>query len=168
MNTIADASFTSVVIHEGQVFAATYPSPDINVYSYKHNWSTIRSFKALKGSMFDWITLSVKNNHLKWYSENEGRIRVYTLTGQLVQTFGTKGSGDAGQFKSPYICDDDEAGSVLIADCRSNRLQVMTEEGEFSLLQLQPPVSGPRSAALFNNQLYITSSRVNIIYKYST
>ena len=62
---------------------------------------------------------------------------------------------DACRLHTPYICADDDDGSVLIAGYINGRLQVMSEQGEFSVLQLQPPVSGPRIAVLFNNQLYV-------------
>ena len=76
----------------------------------------------------------------------------------MLQTYGRSGRGDAGQLSSPVISNDDDDGSVLIADRDNNRLQVMSEQGEFSVLQLQPSVSEPRSAALFDNRLYVTSS----------
>ena len=94
---------------------------------------------------------------------------VYSLSGELLQTYGARGSRDAGQFDHPYICADDDDGSVLIADWNNDRLQVMSEQGEFSVLQLQPPVSRPLGAVLFNNQLYVVSNPGfgNSIYKYA-
>ena len=84
-------------------------------------------------------------------------VQVHSLRGELLQTHVAPGRRGAGQSKNRYICDDDDDGSVLIADCGNNRLQVMSEQGEFNVLQLKPPVSVPRSAVLFNNQLYLTS-----------
>ena len=85
----------------------------------------------------------------------------------MLQTYGTPGRSDVGQLDCPFISGDDDDGSVLIADWGNNRLQVMSEQGEFSVLQLQPPVSRPRSAVLFNNNLYVTSYDKKAIYKYS-
>ena len=116
----------------------------------------MRSFKASESGS-DVVTLSVKNNQLKCCSANEGKIRVYTSSGQLLQTYGKAGSCDAGRFKRPFLCSDDEDGRLLIAVCYNDRLKVMTEDGKFSLVQLQPQISGPRSAVLFNNQLYVAS-----------
>ena len=113
------------------------------------------------------LTLSVSKNQLKCCSFGSGIIKVYSLSGELLQTYGTHGRGDAGQLNLPYISDDDDDGSVLIADCSDNILQVMSEQGEFSVLQLQPPVLDPRSAVLFNNHLYVTSDDEQKIYKYS-
>ena len=111
--------------------------------------------------------MSISNNQLKCCSAEDDTIKVYSLSGELLQTYGTHGRGDAGQLNLPYISDDDDDGSVLIADQFNDRLQVMSEQGEFSVLQLQPPVSCPRSAVQLNNQLYVTSEQNNVIYKYS-
>ena len=94
-------------------------------------------------------------------------MKVYSLSGELLQTYGTWDYGDVGYFRHAVINEDEDDGSVLIADQVSSTLQVMTEQGEFSALQLQPPVSKPRSAVLFNNQLYITSWHGELIKKYS-
>ena len=116
----------------------------------------------------DFLTLSISNNQLKCCSYINDIIKVYSLSGELLQTHGTPGRDDGGQLSGSYISNDDDDGSVLIADWGNDRLQVMSEQGEFSVLQLQPPVSEPRSAVLFNNQLYITStSGHHRIYKYS-
>ena len=113
------------------------------------------------------LTLIISNIQLKCCSHGDDTIKVYSLSGELLQTYDAHGNGDAGQLDGPYISDDDDDGSVLIADCGNNRLQVMSEQGEFSVLQLQPPVPQPRSAVLFNNNLYVTSYNKRIIYKYS-
>ena len=94
-------------------------------------------------------------------------MKVYSLSGELLQTYGARGGGDAAKLNGPFIGDDDDDGSVLIADYGNDRLQVMSEQGEFSVLQLQPPISQPCSAMLFNKQLYVISEDDNLIYKYS-
>ena len=125
------------------------------MFVYKHSgsgWVKVQSFSV---DLDDWITLSVKNNQIKCCSSRNGKIAVYSLSGELLQTYGTRGCGNTGQLDWPYICADDDDGSVLIADRRNNRLQVMSEQGEFGVLQLQPPVSSPCSAVLIKNQLYV-------------
>ena len=113
------------------------------------------------------LTLSISNNQLKCCSFGDDIIKVYSLSGELLQSYGTRGRGDAGQLNGPFICGDDDDGSVLITDQGNSRLQVMSEQGEFSVLQLQPPVSQPRDAMLFNDKLYVTSMDDKAIYKYS-
>lgn len=94
-------------------------------------------------------------------------ISVYSLTGELLQTYGTEGNGDAGRLKFSRFCDYyDAGGSVLIADHGNNRLQVMTEQGEFSIVELQPSVTQPCGAALLDNHLYVTSHSNKAIRKY--
>ena len=138
---------------------------------FQHNdtsqpgWLQLRSIDHDLDDGYYTLTLSISNNQLKCCSAGDGTVKVYSLSGELLQTYGTTGRGDAGQLTYPYISDND--GCVLIADHYNDRLQVMSEQGEFSVLQLQPPVSRPRCAVLFGNQLYVTSEDGNAIYKYS-
>ena len=162
---ITAGDFTSVAVHRDQMFAAGYTKPKM-VHFYKRSgssWVKVHSFSV---DLDHWITLSVKNNQIKCCSDNDNKIAVYSLSGELLQTYGTsERDGGAGQLNYPYICTDDDDGSVLIADRGNDRLQVMSEQGEFSVLQLQPPVSQPRGAVLFNNQLYVAKFGRSL-YKY--
>ena len=114
-----------------------------------------------------YLILSISNNKLICCSVNETIIKVYSLSGELLQTYRTRRGGDAGRLCTSFISDNDDDGSVLIADWINDRLQVMSEQGEFSVPQLQPPVSGPSSAVLFNRHLYVTSIFDNHIHKYA-
>ena len=160
---IDSGCFSSVAVYQDHVYAARHSSDEVLVYKHSGGWKKVHSFNVIRG----FTMLSVQNNQLKCCSSGEKKIAVYSLTGQLLQTHGSKGSGDAGQFDGPYICDDDDDGSVLIADWGNNRLQGMSEQGDFSVLQLKPPVSRPRGAVLFNNNLYVTSASNKTVYKYS-
>ena len=167
---IASGDFASVVVHQDQVYAADVKKNQVQVF--RHN-DTASPPRWIKLTCIDhdfkkrYLTLSISNNQLKCCATIEGVIKVYSLSGELLQTYGTRGRGGAGQLRRPYISDDDDDGSVLIADKFNNRLQVMSEQGEFSVLQLQPPISRPCSAVLFNNQLYVTSWDDAVITKYS-
>ena len=66
----------------------------------------------------------------------------------------------------PAVCDVDDDGRTLIVDIGNDRLQVMSEQGEFSVLQLQPPVTGPSAAVLLNDCLYLVSHYNRSIHKY--
>ena len=107
-------------------------------------------------------TLSISNNQLKCCSTGDSIIKVYSLSGKFLQMYGTCGWRNAGQLRYPVICDGDADGSVLIVDRGNDRLQVMSEQGEFSGLQLHPPVPLLINAVLFNNQLYVTSSPIGL------
>ena len=93
---------------------------------------------------------------------------MYSLTGEFLQAYGRPGSDEVGMFNGPLICDVDAAGSVLIADRGNNRLQVMSEQGEFCVLDLQPQVFQPESAVMFSGCLYVTpGARMMSIFKYT-
>ena len=178
---IDSGNFTSVVVHQDQVYAADRKKCQTQVFQYNKTliprwmrigstgWTKLKSIDHDFNEKGSTLTLSISNNQLKYCSTGDNSIKVYSLSGELLQTYGTSGRDDASQLYCPYISDDDDDGSVLIADQYNDRLQVMSEQGEFSVLQLQPPAKWPRSAVLFNNQLYISSNSLGDkrIYKYS-
>ena len=164
---IASGEFTSVVVHQNQVYAADGKKTKTQVFQHNHTssrWTKIRSidhdFKKKYMASADYnLTLSISNNQLKYCSAESDSIKVYSLSGKLLKTYGSRGFGNAGNFGCAYISDDDDDGSVLIVDQRNDDLQVMSEQGEFSFLQLEPPVSARRRAVLFSNQLYMTIAK---------
>ena len=164
MKSLIDSgNFDSVVVYQDHVYAVTGITKEVRVYKHSGGWTKVRSFNVNKGI----LSLSVQNNQLKCVSLWEVEIAVYSLTGRLLRIHGSRGLRDAGQFTSPSIRCDDDDGSVLIADCVNGRLQVMTKQGKFSVLQLKPPVSRPGGAVLFNNNLYVSSEDKKTVYKYS-
>lgn len=72
----------------------------------------------------------------------------------LLQTFGTREG-----LERPFICSDVGNGRVLIADQVRDRLQVMTERGQFNTVPLQPPVSELFCAVVLDDHLYVASQR---------
>ena len=46
---------------------------------------------------------------------------------------------------------------MLVADCGNDRLQVCDVSGQWSVLDLQPPVTRPLRAAVIDNKLYVCS-----------
>ena len=174
---IASGHFISVVVHRDQVYVTDLENNRTQVYQHsttpQTGWRQQRyidhviDMKRNPNETEYFNTLSISNNQLKCCSLEDGVIKVYSLSGDELQTYDTRGSDDADQLLTPVISDDDDDGSVLITDLSNGRLQVMSEQGEFSVLQLQPPVSQPRDAMLFNDKLYVTSMDDKAIYKYS-
>ena len=126
-----------------------------NVHVYRrcsHGWVDFDSFRAING----WKTLAVMNHQLLCCSSWEHKLAVYSLGGQLLRIYGTPGRGAAGHLYQPIVCHDvTDDDSVLIADRGNNRLQLMSDQGEFLLLSLQPVALEPVAAAIFNNCCYV-------------
>ena len=133
-NKITSGYFTSVVVHQDQVYAADGRKNHTKVFQHNKTtspaeWLQLRSIDHDFNENGFTLTLSISNNQLKCCSAGHGSIKVYSLSGELLQTYGTRGRGDAGQLDCPFISDDDDDGSVLIADRDNDRLQVMSEQG---------------------------------------
>ena len=174
---IESGLFSSVAVYQDLVFAvANQPGTPSTVHVYRfcgggsscnHSWQKVHCFSTISG----WVTMSVRNEQIRLCAQHRHDVTVYSNRGdELLRTYDTNtGSGDDGESRcldNAFICDDDNDGSVLIADRNNNRLQVMSEHGEFSVLQLQPQVSWPRSAVLFKNDLFVTSMDKKTIHKY--
>ena len=57
-------------------------------------------------------------------------VSVFTTSGEKLQSFGTRGSGQ-GQFKDPCGVAVDGEGNIFVADTGNHRIQKFTEEGQF-------------------------------------
>ena len=164
---VASSLYSSVVVNRNQVFAATATfdqSGEVHVFeNLDRGWEMVRRFSLERGGS---ITLAVYADQVTCCSAWENKMASYSLSGELLQTHGRYGSSGPGQLICPAVCDVDDDGRTLIVDIGNDRLQVMSEQGEFNVLQLQPPVAGPSRAVLFNGCLYLVSHNNRSIHKY--
>ena len=112
------------------------------------------------------IYISVSKHHIACCTWKGSSIDIYSLDGEFKKSYGTYGS-DVGQLNYPYICDEDDAGNILIADKKNNRLQVMTPQGRFCVVNLTPRMEGPIAAAFYQGSVYVASNDSGVIRKYS-
>ena len=66
---------------------------------------------------------------LDW-SQNCHRVVILNKEGELIKSFGSKGSED-GQFNSPCGIDVDEEGRIIVCDTWNHRIQVFDNDGSF-------------------------------------
>ena len=89
---IASGDFTSVVVHQDQVYAADSSKNQTQVF--QHNDTSPKGWRHLRSIDHDFaeegyiLTLSISNNQLKCCSAADGVIKVYSLSGELLQTLG--------------------------------------------------------------------------------
>ena len=164
--------FTSVAVHQDQVYAAESQKRHTQVFQYNNKpqpkLRQLRSINHDFGRGSCTLTLSISNDKLRCCSAGSRSIKVYSLSGQLLQTHNTSGYGYVCDLSCPVISDDDDDGSVLITDHDHNdNLYVMSEQGAFNVLHLQPTMSRPNSAVLLNGYLFVTATSNRYLYKYS-
>ena len=141
------------------------------IYIYEYNksgffkkWKNIHSFNvAVSGA-----SLSICDDVITCCSATGCMIGVYSLRGELLAKYGSPGSGEAGKFISAFTYYGDDAGSVLVCDLSNNRLQVMSKDGGFRVLKLEPAAEQPCSAVLYKNHLYVTCDENSTVCKYKT
>ena len=129
------------------------------------------------------MTLATANVKIFACSAHDAKMFVLSQSGEVLQTHGKPGSGPAdgelsdeeayelsdekahqaesppaGELCGPYLCAVDSDESLLVADCGNDRLQVCDVSGQWSVLDLEPPVTTPNSAVVIDNKLYVCSS----------
>ena len=160
--------FSSVIIHENQLYVAEKNENEVHVFDYKRRaLIQTRAIKLRFNYTVGKIKLCARSNRLMCSSTKHDEIHVYSLSGEFLQAYGRPGSGEAGRLDCPLISDVEADCSVLIVDRGNNRIQMMNEQGEFSVLALQPEVVQPTSPVIYNDHLYVTSIHKMTIYKYS-
>ena len=159
---VREGSFSCVIFHKNQLYAAEYSKNEVLVFDCNH--AALVQARNIKLRFTDkgfLLKLCANNNRLMCSSVRHNELHVYSLiSGEFLHAYVRPGN-------IQQICDVDTRGSVLIADRDNNRLQVISEQEEFHILELQPEVREPNSAVLFKGYLYVTSNDTNAVYKYS-
>ena len=114
------------------------------------------------------MTLATANGKIFACSLQDAKVFVLSQSGEVLQTHGKPGSGQAGELNNPRLCAVDSEESMLVADCDNDRLQVCDVSGQWSLLDLQPPVKRPTCAAVIDNKLYVCSFREKTLSVYAS
>ena len=93
--------------------------------------STIQ--KTIDSLYLDPVDVSIGLNDqivvLDW-SQDCWRVVILNKEGELIKSFGSKGSED-GQFYEPFGVDVDEEGRIIVCDTWNHRIQVVDNDGSF-------------------------------------
>ena len=117
-----------------------------------------------------YVTLATANGKIFACSDVDAKVFVLSQSGEVLQTH-SKPTGELMfnlrwvlknlVFQSdelrPSLCAVDSEGAMLVVDCENEHLQVGDSSGQWSLLDLQPPVKMPIGAAVIDNKLYVCS-----------
>ena len=162
--------YTSSVIVHDKLFAYCWSPPRLIVYTMQNDrWET-RDTISLTGVVKDddVMTLATANGKIFACSLDDAKVFVLSQSGEVLQTHGKPGSGPAGELYGPELCAVDSEESMLVADFYHDRLQVCDVSGQWSVLDLQPPVKRPSRAAVIDNKLYVCSWDQETLSIYAT
>ena len=111
--------------------------------------------------------LSVNEAGIKLNCVNGDIIYILDLEGNLKQTYGPEiaiaassssvSEGEQSVLYGPVICQEDDYGSVMVADVDNNRLLVVTEQKQWRQIRLNETIEGPVDAVWWRERLYVSS-----------
>ena len=170
--------YNSSVVVDDKLFANCYGPPRLIVYTMRNDrWET-RDTISLAGVVGEnaFVTMATANGKIFACSHLDNKVFVLSQSGEVLQTHGKEGPGPvgelmfhclavskarsvpAGELSRPRLCAVDSEESMLVADRGNDRLQVCDVSGQWSVLDLQPPVKRPVRAAVIDNKLYVVCS----------
>ena len=86
---------------------------------------------------------------------NEHRVDILSLRGDLLCQAGKQGSDGAGLFKTPFMGATDSEGYALFTDYDNYRLQVLTPQSKWHVVEMEPKVKHPGGAVLMDGIIYV-------------
>ena len=128
----------------------------VDVYD-SSTWRRLREIPTpcCSATEFSPHTLQVTDDHILVCCFDEDELHVLSHSGELLQTTSGEPMNAPGVLRSPYLCQVDAEGSVLVADKANDRLQVMAADGTWSVVDLDQTVTHPMGAVWYKMSLYI-------------
>ena len=152
--------YNSCVVSDDKLITYCYEPARLIVYDIINNKSLQKSHSIpledfVKADAF--VTLAASSDALFACVSQDHKVFVFSKSGELLRELGERGSGLAGKLNTPFLCTLDQNKSMLIADCSNSRLQVCEQGGQWTVLDVQPPLYEPTGAVLINSQLCVSS-----------
>ena len=116
-----------ITTHNNKVFATEYGNQRISVFHTNGQFSQIIG----KGQLSSPYDVTVNTNYQLLVADtNHDRIYTFTLDGNYVNKFATRGSG-RGQLDFPFGVTTDLYGFILVADSSNHRVSIFNKDGNF-------------------------------------
>ena len=163
--------YNSSVMVDDKLFAYCNDPPRLIIYTMQNDrWKTHDTISLARVvTRYDFVSLAAANGKIFACSGSDAKkVFVLSQSGEVLQTHGKPGTGSAGELFGPELCAVDSEESFLVADLGNDRLQVCEDSGQWSVLDLQPPVDRPLRAAVIDNKLYVSSRWGRFLAVYTT
>ena len=174
--TSTTQGYSDVAVQSDRMYAARLATPLIvDVYDNR-TWQLLWEIPTPCRLREDYIyhTLQVTGDSLLLCCFNNSNLHAFSHSGKLLQThgrswreaskgdiMGKRASGDSvygpGVLFGPRLCQVDDDGSALVADCHNDRFQVMRADGTWSVVGLDHIVDDPKAAVWCNMSLYVAN-----------
>ena len=148
-----------------QIFAALNDPMALAVFDVIDSKLKLIDSSKINGVPGTVSTLGVSKDEIVSCSSEKNNYYFYSGKANLLRIVEGPVKRNAHVVHTPYICDGDDAGNLLVAD--QDGMMVMNRDGEFKYLSLQPNVIEPRCAVRFKNSLFVVSLDGQKILKYT-
>ena len=162
---IDSGEYNSGVYHNRTLYVYEINSNTIRTYAYNCSWNTTTRMSSPVEIGNN--TPSISNTTITICSHMEHTLCIMNQSGQVIHTYGTNVCRASRKLvEEPYLCQEDDAGLMLVADDANNRLEIFDAERKWSIVNMDPEVSAPISAVYANGVLYVVSIDNKKLYSY--
>ena len=147
--------FIDVCQHQNFLLALQYDEGRVCKFEYIH-----QKFQ-LKGSF---MCKEYQNHHLNTILSDGAHayvclfanhvIQKYTIDGQLLQTFGSRGPS-VGQLNCPLLSGIDDEGNILVAEYGNKRIDVLKTDGSWESLKIDGLEESPVCARVVGSKFFV-------------
>ena len=166
--------YNDVAVHNNLVYAVRCKAPyTVDVIESK-SWLRLRKMSSpcCPEESYSPHTLHISDDRILLCCWRKDKLQVLSHSGELLQNHGRSrreatedditgktATGEPvygpGVLWNPCLCQVDDEGSVLVADCWNDRLQVMRADGTWSVVEIDQAVNRPNGAVWCNGSLYV-------------
>ena len=169
IRTISTDDYVDMAAHDAQLYAAHRDSHTIHVFDCR-TWKQLRSISTpCTDTKHEYglyrHTICVNSTHIALSCRDCDTIYILDLHGKFKQSHGpaitltmpSSSECEDSKINYPYICQEDDNGTILVADTSNDRMLVLTAEGHWRRVKLNDDLQCPRSAVWWKGRLYVST-----------
>ena len=157
VSKFSEDHYKDMCTHNGKLFAIESGSRCLDIFAQQNGmWMYLQKI-SMDYHFSGEDTMITDHTCLYICVKGISKILKYSLEGELINEFGSKGT-DPGEFRMPSICGIDKCGNLIVCDAKNHRIQVMVNNYTW-LDYSSSEVTFPTDILLYDDFVYILSGR---------
>ena len=153
----SEDQFKDISTQTGKLFAIEARSHNLCIYELQNGmWTYIQEISMDYHFSCD-DTMLTDQNCLYICVKGLSKILKYSLEGELINEFGSKGT-EPGEFHMPSVCGIDKYGNLIVCDSQNHRIQVMITNHTWLMYPLSE-IKFPSDLLVHNDFVYILAGK---------